>query len=286
MTAHEHYDLYLSYSGRHTYLVCPRKYYFMYVLRDRTRGDPRRSFLGSAIGKVYEWFYSNQYWARPDPVAAALASVDDALNWTYQKEHWSPATDPAFCTILRRDLQKFIPEGIEIIRQNGFLTPRSQAEIDLTSVYTSPKDGMTLKLGGRADFLHGQSATDMWLLDGKASKHREKYVDSEQLIWYAVQYYVKYHVAPSKLGFVFWCFPEDPVKWVVYDNRAMRESIAKTFEVAKKIQLKMFDPVVSGECQRCDFIGRCEEGQRHVAKKKVESGSRIESSIFDLELAD
>ena len=113
------------------------------------------------------------------------------------------------------------------------------------------------------------------LLDGKASKHREKYVDSEQLIWYAVQHYLTYHIAPTKLGFVFWCFPEDPVKWVVYDNRAIRDSLDKTFEVAK----------VSAECKRCDFISRCEDGQKFAQKNKVDPADRIDNSVFEIEPA-
>jgi hypothetical protein len=90
-------------------------------------------------------------------------------------------------------------------------------------------------------------------------------------------------VAPVRLGFIFWCFPEDPIKWISYDNNAIRASLDRTFEVAKKIQLKQFDPTPSGECHKCDFLNKCEEGQRHLAKRKVETGGRIESSIFDLE---
>ncbi len=278
------YELYLSYSGRYSYLTCPRKYHFNYILKDPTRGDRRKSFFGSIIGKVFEWFYTRRVWATSDPVGACVSYIDDATRAVFEHEKFDSVTDPAFCSLLRQDLYKYVPEGVEIIRGNGFLSPQSRTEVDLSIIHTSAKHDMTLKIGGKPDFLHGD-ANNVWLLDGKGSKHRDKYVDAEQLIWYAVQHYIKYHVAPARLGFIFWCFPEDPIKWVAYDNQAMRASLDKTFEVAKKIHLKQFDATPSGECHRCDFNSKCDDGQKYLARRKVETGGRIENSIFDLEQA-
>jgi hypothetical protein len=278
------YDLYLSYSGRKTYLGCPYKYELRYVRKDKVIFDPRKAMLGNVIGKIFEWFYERRAWATSDPVQATTSWIDDACRVIYEQEHFDPQSDPAFVTLLRQDLHRFVPTGVEIIRAHELLTPQSVAELDLTVEYTSQKhDGLTLKLGGRTDFRHLKSDKSVWLMDGKASKHREKYVDSEQLIWYAVQHYLKYHVAPTRLGFMFWCFPDDPIKWIAYDNQAMRASLDLTFAVAKKIRLKQFDPTPSGECHRCDYSSKCEEGQKYLARRRVETGGRIENSIFDLE---
>jgi len=279
----EYCDVYLSYSGRKSYLTCPKKYHFSYILKDRTRGDRRSSFLGSIIGKVFEWFYTRRAWATTDPTETVVSYIDDATRVIFEEEQFDAAADPAFCTMLRQELFKVVPDGVEIIRNHKLVSPMSRAEVDLTVEYTSATYGMSVKIGGRSDFIHGTNESDVWLIDGKASKHREKYVDSEQLIWYAVQHYIKYHVAPTRLGFMFWCFPADPIKWIAYDNAAMRASIKETFGVAKKIQLKQFEATPSDECPRCDFRDKCEEGQRYIVKKKVEAGGRIENSIFDLE---
>jgi hypothetical protein len=277
------YDLYLSYSGRKTYQICPLRYHFSYILKDKTGRDPRRAMLGNVIGKVFEWFYDRRVWGTVDPTFTAVSYIDDATRVIFEQEKFDAASDPAFCSLLRQDLLKYVPEGVEVIRNHELISTNSQAELNLEVEYTSAKHGMTLKIGGRTDFSHLKGDKTVWLMDGKASKHREKYVDAEQLIWYAVQHYLKYHVAPVRLGFIFWCFPEDPIKWISYDNNAIRASLDRTFEVAKKIQLKQFDPTPSGECHKCDFLNKCEEGQRHLAKRKVETGGRIESSIFDLE---
>jgi len=233
------------------------------------------------IGKVFEWFYNNRIWATSDPLQKLTSLIDPAMENVYQHEKFDPRSDPAFSHSLRQELFLYVPEGLEIIRKNGFLTVSSRAEVDLTVVHRSEKHDFTVKLGGRADFIHGSNKEDISILDGKASKHREKFVDAEQLIWYATQHYLKYHVAPVKLGFIFWCFPQDPLKWIEYDNQAIRASLDKTIEVSKKIILRQFEAKPSGECHHCDYRGKCDEGKIFLAKKKAEN--RIESSIFDIE---
>ena len=278
--------MYLSYTGRKTYLTCPRKYHYSYILKDRTRvGDARGSFLGSIIGRVFEWFYTRRAWATSNPLETTVSYVEDATREVFLRERFDKSSDPAFYGILCRDLEKYVPTGIEIIRNNGLLSSQSRAETDLTIEYTSQKHEMTLKIGGRSDFLHGNSEKDIWLLDGKASKHRDKYVDSEQLIWYANQHFLKYHIAPTRLGFIFWCFPEDPIKWIAYNNNNMRSSLDKTFEVAKKIQLNQFDSIPSPECKRCDYREKCEDGIKYLVKHKAEAGERIDfdNSIFSFD---
>jgi len=237
--------------------------------------------FGSAIGKVFEWFYERRFWAEKDPLMACLNSVDEAIQWVCEDKKFDRLSDPAFTNILRQELHQYIPHGLEIIREHGFLTTNSSAEVDLTVLYDSPKHGMRLKMGGRADFIHGADKLHIDILDGKGSRHREKYVDSDQLIWYAVQFYLKYHVAPTRLGFVFWKFPKEPVKWIAYDNDAMRNLVDDTFEVAKKIKLQVFNAVPEGHCYQCDYRDKCEDGKKFLAGKKAES--RIINSIFDLE---
>lgn len=277
------YDLYLSYSGRKTYLTCPKQYEFRYILKDQTKDDPKKSLFGSIIGKVFEWFYTRQTWTQCDPVASTLELIKPAIDCVFREKNFDPSCDPGFFTVLKQELNHFIPLGIEIIRKNSFLTPYSRAEEDLSVIYGNEKRGMTLKIGGRADFIHSQNRKEVWIIDGKGSKHREKYVDSEQLIWYAIQHYIKYHVVPTRLGFMFYCFPDDPIKWIAYDGDVLHASLNKTFEVAKKIKLKIFDAAPSENCNRCAYKNKCDDGIKYSANKRIESGGRITDSIFDLE---
>lgn len=277
------YDIYLSYSGRKTYLTCPKQYWFHYIVKDPSRGDKRKSMFGSAIGKLFEWFYEDKMWAEPNPEIAVLSRVKEAISFTFSNEKYSVGLDPSFESSLLEDMQHFAPIGVKIIRENGFLTPYSRAEVDLTVTYSPPDSNITIKMGGRADFIHGKNLTDIWIIDGKASKHREKYVDSDQLIWYATQHYLKYSVAPTKLGFLFWCYPDKPLSWVAYDSDSMRNLVKKTTEISKRILSKDFRATPSGECHRCPFKSKCDDGQIHLAKRRVETGGRIDENFFLIE---
>ena len=275
--------LYLSYSGRKTFLTCPRQYYFRYIVKDRTQSDPRGSMFGTAIGKLFEWFYEERLWSLPDPVTSSMSRINDAISYAFDHEGYVRGTDPSYESRVKEDMRSFVPSGIDIIKSGGFLTPYSRTEVDLTVTYSPPGSPVTLKMGGRADFIHGQTRDNVWILDGKASKHREKYVDSDQLIWYATQHYLKYHVAPSRLGFIFWCFPDAPISWIEYDSDSMRSLAKKTIEVSRRILDKDFAPTPSGECHRCPYKPKCDEGNIYLSKRKVESGGRIDDSVFEVE---
>ena len=274
---------YLSYSGRKSYITCPKQYEYRYILKDRTRGDPKGSLFGSTIGKIFEWFYSKQAWAADDPLQITLSFIEPALELIFDKEQWNSNSDPAFVTKLRHDLREFIPTTIDIIRSQHLLTAVSRVEVDLTVPYHSEIHGFTLKLGGRADFIH-TTKNGVWIIDGKGSSHREKFTDSEQVIWYATQHFLKYHITPVRLGFLYYKFPKDPIQWVAYDAQTIRNSLNQTFEIAKKIQLKQFPSAPTPECHRCNYRTKCDDGTKYVAERRVATGGRINDSVFNLEL--
>lgn len=277
------YDLYLSYSGRRTYIICPSQYHRKYVLKERgAPKDPKDTLFGSAIGKVFEWFYERRIWSGPDVLSATSSLIDPAVSEVLREEGLGSGFDPGYVASLTEDLRTFVPYGLETIRRHRLLTPDSRAEVDLSLVYRAEKHGLTLKLGGRADFVH-RSGDDLWIQDGKASKHRERYADSEQVIWYALLHYLRHGVAPSRIGFIYWRFPDDPVQWVDYGPQSLRDSVSKTADVARSILGSRFDPTPSVACGLCPYRTSCNAGIRYMAERKVSSGGRIESSIFDLD---
>jgi hypothetical protein len=273
----------ISYSGRKLFLTCPKQYWYRYIIKDPTRGDPRTSMFGSIIGKIFEWFYERRYWADKDPVASCVSSIPEAIELVYLNESYLKGTNPGWEKELQDNLEKYVPSGVQIIRSERFLTPHSKAEVDLTVTYQKNDDSIPIKLVGRADFIHATDLKSVYILDGKASKYREKYVDSDQLIWYALSYYLKFQVSPVRLGFVFWSFPDRPVTWIAYDSDAMRKVLNDTTIVAQRVMDKDFSPTPSGECHRCNYRDKCEEGQKYLSQRRLATGGRISDSIFDLE---
>jgi CRISPR/Cas system-associated exonuclease Cas4 (RecB family) len=279
----ESFDLYLSYSGKRSYQICPKQYRYTYVLKQKSETNPKDVLFGNTIGKIFERFYNDKLWLRPDVDSYMMSLIEDTIDECASRYSFNPRSDPDFKSKLIRDLQEFIPATIKIIRNRKLLAPLSIAEADLTVVYRDKESGIVLKIGGRSDFIHYFNKNNIWILDGKGSKYKDKYVDSDQLIWYAIQHYLKYYVAPSRLGFIFYKFPSDPIKWIMIDDQSIRDNLKRTFQVASKILNNMFDPTPSPECRRCPFLSMCDDGAKYLANRRNKDGP-IQSSIFELEM--
>jgi hypothetical protein len=137
--------------------------------------------------------------------------------------------------------------------------------VDLSVYYA--RDGVKMRLGGRADFIHGPKP--LWIVDGKGSVHREKYVDSEQLIWYALLHYIKHHVAPDRLGFLHYRFPDDPCNGS-FTMTGMRSFWTRPMPSLVLILGVLFDPSppVTAPCES-GFVLR---GTKHLASRPCASG--------------
>lgn len=275
---------YLSYSGWKTYQRCPLEYKFNYIDNLPYTSDPRESLFGSTIGKVFEWFYDRDLWKLPDPTAAALATTREALLAVLAKESFVP-DDGADMELLReieRNLAHYVPLGIENIRKYKLLSESTRTEFKLHITYKSNAHDFAIRMGGYADFIHGMKQP--WILDGKSGSKSN--VDTYQLIWYATQYYLRFHIAPVRLGFIFWLSPEEPLQWVDYEEHDIRHCVKQTYQAAQSIRLKMFDAKPSKRCKYCKYLSACEKGRTHIEAMDVEAKVRINPDESILQLDD
>lgn len=271
-------SFYLSYTGRKTYLTCPKKYWFRYVMRMPDISDPKNTLFGSAIGKLFEWFYNQKLWSRSDTNNRLVFLTDSAVRDCLRSSNLDVNDYRDLIVKTKEEIEHLIPKIVQVIKDHRLLTSCSRSEVDLTVDCTNIK----VKLGGRADFIHGTGSA-VWILDGKGSLHREKFVDSEQLIWYALQHYMKFHVVPARIGFLYYKFPDDPIQWISFDEKSLRNSVNMTLEVVRKIKTDSFASAPSGECHRCGYRPKCDDGMKYLAARKLATGGRIQDSIFDLE---
>jgi CRISPR/Cas system-associated exonuclease Cas4 (RecB family) len=272
-------NVYLSYSGRSAYLTCPKRYKFRYIDEKPEVSDRRTSLFGIVIGKIFEWFYERKFWAESDVVKVSLDSIESALNGVLEKEKIQ--IDNEFREKLLADLTYFVPFGVKTIKDNKLLSFNSRAEVKLDVIYRF--DDLEIKIGGRADFIH-ISDNVVWILDGKGSRWKDKYVDPEQLIWYATQFFLKYHVAPARLGFVFWKFPEDPIQWISYNDDSIRINLKQTVNVIRRILNKEFDSKQTSYCNLCGYAQHCEDGTAYITAHKLTKTNRVQDSVLDIEV--
>jgi hypothetical protein len=283
------YFQYLSYSGLTIYEQCPLYYKLRYVDRNTVdrHTDPVGSFFGTAIGKVFEWFYEREMWKYPDVVDRALSTIRDAIVYTLEKAKTTDDFDALSATpdqkdqirSLKKEMAEYIPKGVENIRKHKLLSEDTRTEFKLDVLYKHPSWEFPVKFGGRADFIHGIRTPH--IIDGKAGAKEN--VDNFQLIWYATQHFLKFHMAPTRLGFVFWRSPDAFLTWVDYDEHQIRQCVQRTYSVARNIRLNMFDPKPSKKCTYCAYKGICPTGQEYIAAMPNESKARVGYSILQID---
>lgn len=277
---------YLSYSGWSMYETCPLQYKRRYIDLDRGVHDPRSSLFGKSIGRVFEYFYDRQMWKMHDPVSEALSVIKESIVYAFEDNKYFPdrnnVDDVLFCKNLKDELIQWIPNGVEIIRKHKLLSEHTKTELNLDTIYKSDKYDFPVKMGGRADFVHGMK--EPWILDGKGGS--KEWVDSSQLIWYATQHYLKFHVAPVRLGYIFWKYVDEPITWIDYDSSDIRYCVKQVYQAANNIRLKMFDPKPSSKCKICSYKTSCEVGKNYIDSMLSSSKPTVNSSESILQIDD
>jgi hypothetical protein len=213
--------MYLSYSGWKKY-GCQFAYWNSYINKTRMAGPDDRlgSVFGSVVGKLFEAFYNEELYRRPQAQGEVMSRVDATIAKVLQQETtssgpWRPAgtllwkgegegQNPkalyANVDELAADARDAVSRGFRIIRHYRLLGADARAEIPLDTILGKHK------LGGRADIIlrRVRPHNDEVVLDGKGSRWRESYSDNRQLQWYAMLFRRKFDRLPDRLGFIYW----------------------------------------------------------------------------------
>lgn len=144
----------------------------------------------------------------------------------------------------------------------------ARAEVNLLG-YINPEN----PIGGRADLILRRKDAGVIILDGKNSKTKGKHTDPNQLVWYALCFYVAYERLPDKLGFIYYRYPYDPemgeegVDWVEFDAGDVKGLAARAVAARKGMYNHEFDPTPSPDtCRYCDYESICPARQEQKAK--------------------
>lgn len=200
--------MYLSYSGYKTYQDCTRQYWYKYIGKPDVPPENRvNSLYGSTVGTIFELFYNDEIWRKPDPRRVLHEMGEPVMRSVMDQERkkggtydWNdPAANYHSAGMLLSDVSEAINNGLDVIKANRLLGNEARAEVDLTTLWRGHR------LGGRADFIIRRTVdNDLLILDGKGSKHFGKYTSGTQLRWYAALHVKKLGIVPDKLGFLYW----------------------------------------------------------------------------------
>ncbi len=131
-------------------------------------------------------------------------------------------------------------------------------------------------LNGRIDFIRTLPNGDIELLDGKSTKHMDR-VDPEQLMFYALMYFLRHKKLPVRLGFLFYRY--QVIQYIDFNRDILIQFKNKLALAKKAIKVdKEFEARVklSKVCQWCPYKLLCKP---YMDKKEANAQKRNKIKI-------
>lgn len=280
-------EYWLSYSGYATYKKCPKKYRLTRIDKEEPPEPESKhnAVVGSVVQRVFEDFYNEELWrAGPETSKMLLERVDKYFYDFVDHEHidWeSPSCRKGPLQLLERCKELILPI-LGGIKREGLLGPYARSEVKLRAHLTK-----SYFLFGQIDFLIRDKKDRILLVDGKASEHREKWVDPDQLTFYALAFKLVHDVLPHRLGFYYFSFAhlaDEAFDWYTPNEEMMKEMELDLLDVFGKIQSRKFPAnPKAAHCKYCPYERTCAERQKQIAasreKRRGERAQRGEETL-------
>jgi len=258
------------------------------------RKSDHHRIMGIVIQWVIERFYNDELWKHPKGLRKRLESlVEEKFESEVSRSKWYlPWGQPdKFGEVpTRGEALEICRDGVlgylATMKQHKLLGPRNKAEIDLLGYINKWNP-----IGGRADVLNvREDETGITITDGKNASSKDKYVDPDQLRWYALCFYLAFNgKMVDRLGFVWYRYPydeetgEDGVMWVSYTKDDLKGLARRAVDARKGMEAGQFDPTPAPKvCKLCDYEDVCPARQRQReenSKKRKRKPKAVEVEV-------
>jgi hypothetical protein len=287
----------LYWSHLKAYEECPQKCLWHYgwgdidLGRGPGKGKPKpldksmhHAVMGIVIQAVLEDLYNKELWKHPQGLKKRLVEMTkEKLTSTLPQFYIDWNDSPPF-----EELEQVCVDGVlgylDTMKAHRLLGVYARSEVELFGFAES-----WLPVGGRADFVVRRDDTGITLLDGKNSGTKMKWVDPDQLRWYALCFSLGYRKIPDRLGFVWFRYPhnettgESGVDWVEFTKRDLVSLADRAKKVRRGQEAEKFKPTPSYKvCRFCDYESVCEARQEAKAQNAAKRNRKNTSlPIFD-----
>lgn len=240
------------------------------------------ALMGITIQGVLEDFYNKELWkGDTENIEKRLIEMvryrfSEELQTVHVDWTQSPAWDELLLTC-----ETGVKNYLKTMKAHRLLGPYAKSEVKLKAPL-----GDDLLLAGKVDFLIQRPDTGVSIMDGKNSMTKMKYVDPDQLRFYALVFSLQYGQLPDRIGFVWFRYPydeelgEEGVDWVPFTRRDLT-SLAERSIVAKQGMIREeFDArPVAKHCKLCDYESVCPQRQAHKEANRKKRKSKKPASL-------
>jgi CRISPR/Cas system-associated exonuclease Cas4 (RecB family) len=253
----------ISYNAWASYKECPKKHFLQYIKRARPTEpiNDYHTLYGKLVGRYFEmysniWRFTTPY-LFPDIIKERCEKMFNGILITSMVDWSAPGCSMGADQILEQAC-KDIYAVMDSPNLNLFLGTQAELAIEI-------KLNNGNSINGRMDFLHTNLDKSIQIFDGKGSKNKGKYIDVNQLYFYALLYLLHFKVMPVDLGFFYYRHNSyDPVPFNIEILNDFRARLS--LDIKAIIEGKNQEPTPSAKaCKFCKYLTGCPEGSKAKA---------------------
>lgn len=280
-------DIVLSFHGFKDYQECPERYKLKYIDRVQPREleNKKNAFFGTLCADLFDLWVKNKIYEKTyeewtawvienaHTVGSSIVSKS-FIVWDHENEYQESLNLAAHC----------LPKCFEALKEEGLISPSIKSEVNPGKIEVQPG----CKITGRIDFI-AQKDGQIFIIDGKTSKTRDKYLDSRQLYFYFLMVKAFFgEKTPVKVGYQYIRYGDVDIYEV--DPVILDKFMQELVETFKNIEQKKFAATPSfSNCRFCPYRNECQYKLDKEKDKKYNSNKHIhdqfvDSSVINLDL--
>jgi len=253
------------------------------------QSSEHNAIAGTVVQHAIEMMYNNELYRDPLNLPTQLEALVER-EWVREEKRPRRFVDYSDA---RESRSKMIADGrdavrgyVQTMKAHRFLGPYARAEVRLLGQVNK-----WVTVGGIADVVVRRADTGVTIIDGKYTRHKMRFVDMDQLRWYALAFFLMYKQMPDRLAFVWYRFPhgtetpdddgnltkETGVEWVPFTREDLQGLAVRAVDARDGMREEKFEPnPVPTYCNFCDFELVCPERQ---AQRNKNSANRTPSQV-------
>lgn len=279
-------EIVLSFHGFKDYQECPERYKFKYIdrIKPKELENKKNAFFGTLCADLFDLWVKERQFEKPESTwqqwvvdnAHTLGTVIVSKNfiiWDHEDEYQELLGLAAHC----------LPKCFIALRDEGFISPGIKSEVNPGRLEIA--EGC--KITGRIDFIAPKDGA-IYIIDGKTSKTRDKYLDSRQLYFYFLMVRNFFgEKVPVKVGYQYIRYGDIDVYEV--DPIILNKFLEELKQTFSNIKDQKFAATPSfSNCRFCSFKDECESKKNWEMEKRYRKNKDIydqfsDSSIINLD---
>lgn len=279
-------DIVLSFHGFKDYQECPERYKLRYIDRVQPKEleNKKNAFFGTLCADLFEIWVKNKIHLQPeeswlqwilDNAHTVGSSIVEKsfIIWDHDEEYQELLGLAAHC----------LPKCFKTLKDDGFLNTGLKAEVNPGKVQI--EEGK--KITGRIDLITLRDGT-LFIIDGKTSKTRDKYLDSRQLYFYFLMARSFFgEKVPIRVGYQYIRYGDIDIYEV--DPTVLSKFMVDLKATFDSIREKKFNATPSfASCRFCAYKNECDskkfwENDKKYAKNKEIHDKFGDSSVINLD---